>query len=232
MANTTSHDTNECKVFRQQIQLAFEQGKLKFETPKRMMKIDKHPFATNMVDVVKDKSLPQDKVLTSSSARKSRVVDAKAQIMADEVKGKGPQEEVECSSAPRRRVTSQMLLSKFQRYRERQQCKEAGARREKEHWRCPFFVYYWEEGLTLPSAYDCPECNGQGSRSYKRPRHRRERTPVHDRLGKKVSMHDRLGGRTMLRDPIGRRVLAHDRLEQMADDRVQDHQPMRRDPEC
>ena len=87
MANTTSHDTNECKVFRQQIQLAFEQGKLKFETPKRMMKIDKHPFATNMVDVVKDKSLPQDKVLTSSSARKSRVVDAKAQIMADEVKG-------------------------------------------------------------------------------------------------------------------------------------------------
>ena len=36
----------------------------------------------------------------------------------------------------------------------------------------------------------------------------------------------------MLRDPIGRRVPAHDRLEQMADDRVQDDQPMRRDPEC
>jgi hypothetical protein len=35
----------------------------------------------------------------------------------------------------------------------------------------------------------------------------------------------------MLRDPTGRRVLAHDRLEQMADDRVQDDQPMRRDPE-
>ena len=48
--NATSHDTNECKVFRQQIQLAFEQGKLKFETPKRTMKIDQHPFATNMVD--------------------------------------------------------------------------------------------------------------------------------------------------------------------------------------
>jgi hypothetical protein len=40
--NATSHDTNECKVFRQQIQLAFEQGKLKFETPKRAMKIDQH----------------------------------------------------------------------------------------------------------------------------------------------------------------------------------------------
>ena len=35
----------------------------------------------------------------------------------------------------------------------------------------------------------------------------------------------------MLRDLAGRRVPAHDRLEQMADDRVQDNQPMRRDPE-
>ena len=34
----------------------------------------------------------------------------------------------------------------------------------------------------------------------------------------------------MLRDLAGRRVLARDRLEQMADDRVQDDQPMRRDP--
>ena len=44
-------------------------------------------------------------------------------------------------------------------------------------------------------------------------------------------MHDRLGGRTMLRDHAGKGVPAHDRLEQMADDRVQDDQPMRRDPE-
>ena len=148
----------------------------------------------------------------------------------------GTQEEPEHSSMPRRCVTSQMLLNKSQRARERQQRKEEEARHEKEHWRCPFFVYCWEEGLTLPSAYDCPECNGQGSRLYKRPRHvdesyRREHTPVHDRLGKKVSVHDRLGGRTMLRDPVGRRMTAHDRLEQMADDRVQDDQPMRRDPE-
>ena len=111
--NATAHDTNECKVFRQQIHLAFEQGKLKFETPKRTMKFDQHPFATNMVDVARDKSLPQAKILTSSSARKSRAVDPKAHIAADEVKGKGLQEEVERSSAPCRRVTSQMLLNKF-----------------------------------------------------------------------------------------------------------------------
>ena len=72
-----------------------------------------------MVDVARDKSLPQAKILTSSSTRKSRAVDPKAQIEADDVKGKGPQEEAECSSAPRRCVTSQMLLSKFQRDRER-----------------------------------------------------------------------------------------------------------------
>ena len=36
----------------------------------------------------------------------------------------------------------------------------------------------------------------------------------------------------MLRDPAGKRVPAHNRLEQMADDRMQDDQPMRRDPEC
>ena len=87
--NATSHDTNECKVFRQQIQLAFEQGKLKFETPKRAMKIDQHPFTTNMVDVARNKGPPQAKILTSSSARKSRAVDPKAQIAANEVKGKG-----------------------------------------------------------------------------------------------------------------------------------------------
>ena len=137
-----SHDTNECKVFRQQIQLAFEQGKLKFETPKRTMKIDQHPLAMNMVDVARDKGPSQAKVLTSSSAKKFAVVDPKAQITADEVKGKGPQEDAGQSSVPHRRGTSQMLLNKFQRDCERQQCREEEERREKDHWRCPFFVYY------------------------------------------------------------------------------------------
>ena len=107
--NATSHDTNECKVFCQQIQLAFEQGKLKFEAPKRTMMIDKNPFATNMVDMTKEKSPPQAKIPMSSSAKKSRAIYPKAQITADEVK----EEEVECSSAPQRHVKSQMLLSKF-----------------------------------------------------------------------------------------------------------------------
>ena len=67
--NATSHDTNECKVFRQQIQMAFEQGRLKFETPMKTMKIDGHPFTTNMVDVARDKGPSQAKILTSPSAK-------------------------------------------------------------------------------------------------------------------------------------------------------------------
>jgi len=93
--------------------MAFEQGKLKFEAPKKTMKIDQHPFATNMVDIARDKGPSQATILTSSSATKSGTVDPKTQITADEVKGKALQEEAERPSASRRRVTSQMLLNKF-----------------------------------------------------------------------------------------------------------------------
>ena len=124
------------------------------------MKIGQHLFHANMVDIGGKNNSLQTKVLTLQSAKESGAVDPRAQVLADEVKGKGPEEEAEHPLAPCRRVTSQMLLNKFQHDHERQQCKEEEARREKEHWRCPFFVYYWEEGLTLPSIYDCPECNG------------------------------------------------------------------------
>ena len=94
-----------------------------------------------------------------------------------------------------------------------------------------FFVYYWEEGLTLPTVDNCPECNGfyREDRSYKKPRFDQRprgpiirergddrRIPVHDWLGDRVSVHDRLGGRTMLRDPVGGRISADEHVEQTA----------------
>ena len=103
---------------------AFEQEILKFEAPKKTMKIDGHPFTTNIVDVARDEGSPQAKILTSSSAKRSGAIDPKAQIAADEVKEKGPMKDVGHSSTPRRRVTSQMLLNKFQRDRERRQRRE------------------------------------------------------------------------------------------------------------
>ena len=49
--NAISHSTNECRVFRQHIQRAIQQGRLKFDTP-RKMKVDDNPFPgdQNMVD--------------------------------------------------------------------------------------------------------------------------------------------------------------------------------------
>ena len=136
-------------MFRQQIQSAIELGSLKFETPKKPMKIDGHPFPAKMVDVGKKGNALQTKVLTSQSAKESGAVDPKAQITTDEAKGKEPQHKEE-SMAPRKKVTSQMLLNKFQRDQERRQYREESTRRYEGHWRCPFFVYCWEEGLTLP----------------------------------------------------------------------------------
>jgi len=70
--NATSHGTNECKVFRQQLQSAIESGRIKFDNSKaqKPMKIDQHPFLTNMLDA-KGKT----KVLTSEAAEKSASVD-------------------------------------------------------------------------------------------------------------------------------------------------------------
>ena len=88
--NAMSHDTNECKVFRQQIQSGIEQGRLKFEAPKKPMNIDGHLFPFNMVDAGGKKNALQTKVLTSQSAKESRDADPKAQVSADEVKCKKP----------------------------------------------------------------------------------------------------------------------------------------------
>ena len=68
-----------------------------------------------------------------ASAKRSGAVDPKAQVTANEVEGEEPQKKAECQSTPRRHVTSQMLLNKYQHDRERQQHREEEALREKEH---------------------------------------------------------------------------------------------------
>ena len=65
------------------IQRAIQQGRLKFDTP-RKMKVDDNPFPgdQNMVDarLLKGKT----KVLTSTKSKEARTVDPKMQISADE----------------------------------------------------------------------------------------------------------------------------------------------------
>jgi hypothetical protein len=77
-------------MFRQWIQSAIEQGKLKFETPtkaEKPMKIDQHPVPTNTVEVSR-KDTSHVKLLTSESAQNKRVVDPKVQATTADVKGK------------------------------------------------------------------------------------------------------------------------------------------------
>jgi len=97
--NATSHHTNECKVFKQQMQSAIECGRIKFDSSKaqKLMKIDQHPFPTNMLDA-KGKT----KVLTSEGAKRSASVDPQHQITADDAKGKGLIQEGTTSGRPPR----------------------------------------------------------------------------------------------------------------------------------
>jgi len=84
--NATSHSTNECKVFRQQLQSAILSDRIKFDSSKaqKPMKIDQHPFPTNMLDA-KGKT----KVLTLEVAERSASVHPQHHITVDDAKGKG-----------------------------------------------------------------------------------------------------------------------------------------------
>ena len=150
--NATSHGTNECKVFRQQLQSAIESRRIKFDNSKaqKLMKIDQHPFPTNMLDA-KEKT----KVLTCEAAERSASVDPQHQITA---KGKGLIQEGASSGRPprsgivithrRHRETWQQHEDRYQRQQEDYRREEDRRRQEwnrhKDHWNCPFFIHCWE----------------------------------------------------------------------------------------
>ena len=127
-SDATSHSTNECRIFRQHIQRAIRQGRLKFDTP-RKMKVDDNPFLgdQNMVGVglFKEKT----KVLTSTKSREAGTVDSKMQISADEyreIRKRRDQQrsryepgETSKDGATKPRVTSRILLNKWQRQKEK-----------------------------------------------------------------------------------------------------------------
>jgi hypothetical protein len=132
--NATSHDTNDCKIFRQQIQSAIEQGSLKFETPtkaEKPMKMDQHPFPTNIVEV-SSKDISRVKLLTVDSAQNKGAVDPKVQVIAANVKGKGLLLG-EGNLKPHRLVTSQMVINKFQCRQEKSRGRDEWARCNEGH---------------------------------------------------------------------------------------------------
>ena len=183
--NYNTHNTNDCKVFRDIIQQAINKGKIGLEKTKGGVGIEGHPFPANMVS----SSFPKGKfkVLTSKRAKETKVVDSTRQISTTEYqKMKEKQDrqisqisrsdipETSKSGETRRRRTIKILLNKWQRQKEKEQmCKEGDHWRYQEeierriqeeneyHWNCPFFQHCWNEGLKLPTLNNCPECSDQ-----------------------------------------------------------------------
>jgi len=201
--NATSHNTNECKVFRQQLQSAIESGRIKFDNSKaqKPMKIDQHPFLANMLDA-KGKT----KVLTSETAKENTSVDPRHQITTDDAKGKGLIQEGSSFRRPprsgivithrRHRETWQQCEDRYRRQQEDRRREEERRRQErnrhKDHWNCPFFIHCWVQNIKLPTVRDCPECNGYN---------------LHDRSDRRFQNNDR-----RFNEPIRGRMLVHDRL--------------------
>ena len=103
-------------------------ARLKFDTP-RKMKVDDNPFLEdqNMVDAGLFKG--KTKVLTSTKSKEARTIDPKMQISADEYreirrrraeqKSRYEQGKTSKTETTKPWVTSQILLNKWQRQKEK-----------------------------------------------------------------------------------------------------------------
>jgi hypothetical protein len=121
-----SHSINDCRVFRMRIQKAIQEGHLKFDNK---MKLDGNPFPRNMVgfsvNMVTAEEKGKVKVLTSARAKHDGSVDPAQQITVEQVHKEVPrilrsQIEVGESSKSKPRVTSRILLNKWQRQQEKE----------------------------------------------------------------------------------------------------------------
>jgi hypothetical protein len=115
-----SHSINGCKVFRVRIQIAIQEGHLKFDSK---MKLDGNPFpqnmigfSINMVNAIEGKE--KVKVLTSEKAKQDGSVDPTRQVTFEQIHKKEPRfakSQIEVGESSRPKVTSRILLNKWQR---------------------------------------------------------------------------------------------------------------------
>jgi hypothetical protein len=190
------------------IQKAIQEGHLKFDNK---MKLDGHPFPQNMVgfsvNMVTAEEKGKVKVLTSARAKQGGAVDPARQVALEQVHGESPRilkshVEVGESSGTKPRVTTRILLNKWQRqqekecyqrqrYEEERRRFEEEARRkeleeymreqERAHWGCAFFRHCWNEGLKLPTLKNCPECS---DKYFEYRQETVNRQSVHERIGR------------------------------------------------
>ena len=112
--NSFSHATNDCNVFRRQVQSAINEGRLTF-TEGSKMKLDSDPFPINMVEFENKKMLIRPHQ-TESAKGKNVVIDDNAPPRM--IKPKNPEVGVwkvngRWRQAPRPKPTVSMLLEKY-----------------------------------------------------------------------------------------------------------------------
>jgi hypothetical protein len=203
-----SHSINDCRVFRMRIQKAIQEGHLKFDNK---MKLDGHPFPQNMVgfsvNMVTFEEKGKVKDLTSARAKQNGSVDPTRQVTVEQVHQEAPrvlksQIEVGESSRSKPRVTTCILLNKWQRRQEKERYQkqkyeeekrrfeEEAHRRELEehareqkcaHWGCAFLRHWWNEGLKLPTLKNCPKCSNKYTEYRQKAVNRQS---VHERIGR------------------------------------------------
>jgi hypothetical protein len=108
------------------IQKAIQEGHLKFDNK---MKLDGHPFPQNMVgfsiNMVTAEEKGKVKVLTSARAKQDGSVDLTRQVTVEQIHREAPrifQSRIEVgeSSRPKPKVTTRILLNKWQRQQEKE----------------------------------------------------------------------------------------------------------------
>jgi hypothetical protein len=122
-----SHSINECRVFRVRIQKAIQEGHLKFDNK---MKLDGNPFpqnmvgfSINMVNDVESKWKEKVKVLTSEKAKQDGSIDLTRQVTFEQNHKKEPRfpnSQIEVGESSKPRITSRILLNKWQRQQEKE----------------------------------------------------------------------------------------------------------------
>jgi hypothetical protein len=161
-------------------------------------------FSVNMVTAEEKGKV---KVLTSARAKQDGSVDPARQVTVEQVHKEAPrilksQIEVGESSRTKPRVTTRILLNKWQRQQEkaryqkwkyeeearrfeeeahRRQLEEHAREQERAHWGRAFFRHCWNEGLKLPTLNNCPECSDKYAEYRQDTVNRRS---VHERIGR------------------------------------------------
>jgi hypothetical protein len=181
------------------------------------MKLDGNPFPRNMigfsvsmVNAVEEKG--KVKILTSAKAKQDDSVDPARQVTFEQIHKVGPRflkSQIEVGESSKPRVTSCILLNKWQRQQEKERYQkhkyeeekrryeEEMCRKEQEeymreqeraHWGCAFFRHCWNEGLKLPTQNNCPECSDKYTEYRQDIANRRS---VHERIGRVHPSDDR-----------------------------------------